>query len=48
MEAVGGKGINLEEQPREIEVRSGVIVLAVGLNTYPPRTANTASGCSRR
>jgi heterodisulfide reductase subunit A len=35
-EAVNGKGIDLEEQSREVEIRSGVILLAVGLNTYPP------------
>jgi len=37
VEAAGGKGIDLEEQTRTIEVRSGAIVLAVGLNTYPVR-----------
>lgn len=36
-DAVQGRGIDLEEQPQEIEVTSGAIVLAVGLNTYPPR-----------
>jgi heterodisulfide reductase subunit A len=36
-EAAGGKGIDLEEQPTELEIRSGAIVLAVGLNTYPVR-----------
>ena len=36
-EAGDGKGIDLEEQPRQIEVRSGAIVLAVGLNTFPLR-----------
>lgn len=33
----GGEGIHLDEQPRTVEIRSGAIVLAVGLNTYPPR-----------
>ncbi len=37
LDAEGGKGIDLDEPPREIEIRSGVIVLAVGLNTYPVR-----------
>lgn len=36
-EVAGGKGIHLDEEPRLIEIRSGVIVLAVGLNTYPVR-----------
>ncbi len=36
-EAAGGKGIELDEQPRSVEIRSGAIVLAVGLNTYPVR-----------
>ena len=34
--AVGGKGIDLEAQPREIEVHSGVIVLATGYDPYEP------------
>ncbi len=37
IEAAGGKGIDLEEQPRMVEIRSGAIVLAVGLITYPLR-----------
>ncbi len=37
LEVGNGKGIDLEEQPRQVEVRSGAIVLAVGLNTYPLR-----------
>jgi heterodisulfide reductase subunit A len=36
-EAAGGKGIDLNEQPRLVEIRSGVVVLAVGLDTYPVR-----------
>ncbi|MFN0168932.1 MAG: FAD-dependent oxidoreductase [Bryobacteraceae bacterium] len=44
VEAVGGKGIDLEESPREIEIRSGVIVLAVGLNTYPVRHSEYGYG----
>lgn len=36
-EAAGGKGIQLEEKPREVMIRSGAIVIAVGLNTYAPR-----------
>jgi len=34
--AVGGKGIDLDEQPREISVQSGVIVLATGYDPYEP------------
>lgn len=37
VDAVKGNGINLDEQPQEIEIKSGAIVIAVGLNTYPPR-----------
>jgi heterodisulfide reductase subunit A len=36
-DAVGGKGIDLEEEAAQIEIRSGAIVLAVGLNSYRPR-----------
>lgn len=36
-EAAGGKGINLEEKPREVGIASGAIVIAAGLNTYAPR-----------
>ncbi len=43
-EAAGGKGIDLEEQPRQVEIRSGVIVLAVGLNTYPVRHSEHGFG----
>jgi len=35
--AAGGKGINLEEQPREVTVQSGVIVMATGFNPYEAR-----------
>jgi heterodisulfide reductase subunit A len=34
--AVGGKGINLEERPRDIEVHCGVIILATGYDPYEP------------
>ena len=34
--AVGGKGIDLNELPREITVQSGVIVLATGYDPYEP------------
>ncbi|HSW50927.1 MAG TPA: CoB--CoM heterodisulfide reductase iron-sulfur subunit A family protein, partial [Bryobacteraceae bacterium] len=37
VEAAGGKGIELDEQPSRVEIRSGAILLAVGLNTYPVR-----------
>jgi heterodisulfide reductase subunit A len=36
-QAMAGRGIQLEETPQEVEIRSGVILIAVGLNTYPPR-----------
>jgi heterodisulfide reductase subunit A len=34
--AVGGKGIDLQGQAREIEVRTGVVVLATGYDPYEP------------
>ncbi|HOC42147.1 MAG TPA: CoB--CoM heterodisulfide reductase iron-sulfur subunit A family protein [Thermoanaerobaculales bacterium] len=34
--AVGGKGIELDEEPHEVEVRTGVIVLATGYDPYEP------------
>ena len=34
--AVGGKGINLEEQPREVSLRCGVIIIATGYDPYEP------------
>jgi heterodisulfide reductase subunit A len=34
--AVGGKGINLDEPARDIEIHSGVIVLATGYDPYEP------------
>ena len=34
--AVGGKGIHLDAKPREIELHSGVIVLATGYDPYEP------------
>ncbi len=37
LEAGGVGSIDLDEKPREIVIRSGAIVIAVGLNTYPPR-----------
>jgi heterodisulfide reductase subunit A len=42
--AVGGVGIDLDALPRDVEIRSGVIVLAVGLNTYPPRKGEYGYG----
>lgn len=35
--AVGGKGINLNEPAQEIELHSGVIVLATGYDPYEPQ-----------
>jgi heterodisulfide reductase subunit A len=37
VEVVGGKGINMTEELRDVEIRSGVIVIAVGLELYRPR-----------
>jgi heterodisulfide reductase subunit A len=34
--AVGGKGIDLQGEPREIELHTGVIVLATGYDPYEP------------
>jgi len=33
---VGGKGIDLSQEPKEIEIHSGVIVLATGYDPYEP------------
>ncbi|HSB68269.1 MAG TPA: CoB--CoM heterodisulfide reductase iron-sulfur subunit A family protein [Candidatus Methylomirabilis sp.] len=44
LEAVGGRGINLAEEPRQIEIRSGVILIAVGLDLYRPRTGEYGFG----
>jgi heterodisulfide reductase subunit A len=44
VEAVGGKGINLAEEPREIEIRSGVILIGVGLDLYQPRLGEYGFG----
>lgn len=32
-----GSGIHLDDQLRTVEIRSGVIIIATGLNTYAPR-----------
>ena len=34
--AVGGKGINLDEQPQEVQFHCGVIILATGYDPYEP------------
>ncbi|MBE0657825.1 MAG: CoB--CoM heterodisulfide reductase iron-sulfur subunit A family protein [Bryobacteraceae bacterium] len=36
-EAAAGKGIDLDEKPREVMIAAGAIVIAAGLNTYAPR-----------
>jgi heterodisulfide reductase subunit A len=36
-EVSGGRGIQLDDQPLFVEVQSGAIVIAAGLNTYGPR-----------
>ncbi|MFB3818389.1 MAG: FAD-dependent oxidoreductase [Candidatus Methylomirabilales bacterium] len=37
VEAVGGRGISLTEEPKDIEITSGVVLMAVGLDLYRPR-----------
>jgi heterodisulfide reductase subunit A len=37
VEAVGGRGVSLTEPPTEVEIRSGAIVIAVGLDLYRPQ-----------
>lgn len=44
VEAVGAKGINLADEPRQIEVRSGVILIAVGLDLYQPQRGEYGFG----
>jgi heterodisulfide reductase subunit A len=44
VEAVRAKGINLAEEPREIEVPSGVIVIAAGLDVYRPQLGEYGFG----
>jgi heterodisulfide reductase subunit A len=36
-QACGGRGIQLDDQPQFVEIQSGAIIIAVGLNTYGPR-----------
>jgi len=47
LEAVGGKGINLAGEPRDIEIRSGVVLIAVGLDLYRPRRGEYGFGLFR-
>ncbi|MFI5167498.1 MAG: CoB--CoM heterodisulfide reductase iron-sulfur subunit A family protein [Thermoanaerobaculales bacterium] len=42
--AVGGQGLDLEEQPREITMHSGVIVLATGYDPYEPLYGESGYG----
>jgi heterodisulfide reductase subunit A len=44
LEAVGGVGINLSGEPRDIEIQSGVILIAVGLDLYQPRVGEYGFG----
>jgi heterodisulfide reductase subunit A len=44
LEAVGGVGINLSGEPRDIEIQSGVILIAVGLDLYRPRVGEYGFG----
>ena len=46
--AVGGKGINLNAQPRELTLHSGVIVLATGYDPYEPLLGEYGTGSSPR
>jgi len=41
---VGGKGIDLAQEPKEIEIHSGVIVLATGYDPYEPMFGEYGSG----
>lgn len=44
VEAVGGTGINLQEKSRTIEIQSGVVLMAVGLDLYRPRRGEYGFG----
>jgi heterodisulfide reductase subunit A len=46
VQAVNGKGIDLNEEPREIIVHSGVIVLATGCDPYEPQYGEYGYGVS--
>jgi heterodisulfide reductase subunit A len=46
VQAVNGKGIDLKEEPREIIVHSGVIVLATGCDPYEPLYGEYGYGVS--
>jgi heterodisulfide reductase subunit A len=47
VEAAGGKGISLTGEPREIEIKSGVVLIGVGLDLYRPRPGEYGFGESR-
>ena len=44
LEATGGAGIDLTGVPREIEIQSGVVLIAVGLDLYRPRRGEYGFG----
>lgn len=44
VEAVGGKGIALDAEPQEIELKAGAIVLATGFDPYEPRQGEYGYG----
>ena len=44
VEAVGGRGVSLTEPPTEVEIRSGAIVIAVGLDLYRPQRGEYGFG----
>ncbi|HTU02654.1 MAG TPA: CoB--CoM heterodisulfide reductase iron-sulfur subunit A family protein [Candidatus Sulfotelmatobacter sp.] len=44
LEAVGGQGISLAEESKDIEIQSGVVLMAVGLELYRPRRGEYGYG----
>lgn len=44
VQAAGGQGIDLAPQSREVQIQSGAIVLAVGLELYEPRPGEYGYG----
>jgi len=43
-EALGGKGIDLEERAREIDLEAGAIIMATGFDLYEPRKGEFGYG----
>jgi len=44
VEVVGGEGIDLNEEPQEIEITAGAIVLATGFDHYTPKVGEYGFG----